>query len=379
MSQETGIAQHVDGSWGFWNETWDEFCAGYASRADAERARRGYAEAELDGADTEDARWYRATPGRWTERRESPAQATRRPVSPGAEQLVGVRTPVLDHGYVELLDYAGNDAEVVMSARTTTDTTGRDWSDGRALLRYMMRHRHTSPFEMCEIRLLIQAPIFVARQWVRHRTANTNEFSMRYSDAPDFMYRPLPDLVRRQATANRQGSGEPIAGDELLAVQTILEGAAAESMRAYRRLRDYHDLARERARCVLPVASYTRWVWKIDLHNLLHFLSLRLDEHAQEETRAYARAIAQIVEAWVPETWAAFRDYRLEACTFTRLECVALAAVLARRDLDHRPLAELACEAGLEATLVGRELAEFTAKIARVLAAPALDQVGGAP
>ena len=374
MNRETGITRHVDGSWGFWNETWTEFCSGYASEADAARAQRGYAEGELDNRDTEDARWYKAHPGRWAEYRQPGESRTRRPTSPGAEQWLGVRTPVLDHGYVELLDYAGNDAEIVMSARTTTDTAGRDWSDDRALLRYMMRHRHTTPFEMCEIRLLIQAPIFVARQWVRHRTANTNEYSMRYSDAPDFVYRPLPDLVRRQSTANRQGSGEPIVGDELLAVQTILDGAGEEALRAYRRLRDDHDLARERARCVLPVSSYTRWVWKIDLHNLLHFLSLRLDAHAQEEIRAYARAVAQIVEAWVPEAWAAFRDYRLGAATFSRLELVAL-ATLVRLGPDTRPLAERARAAGLEATLAGRELAEFVDKLVRMDDAPAPDQL----
>lgn len=312
--------------------------------------------------------------------------ALSRPRSAGADALLGVRQPVLDHGFVELLDYMGTDAEIVLSARTTSGTTAellpddgkpRTWDDDVKLLRYMMRHRHTSPFEMCELRLLVQAPIFVERQWVRHRTANWNGHSLRYGPPLGVFYKPAREHVAAQSSSNRQGRGEALTGVELEMALDLMSDRAWECGESYERLAVSLGVARELARTVLPMSLYTRWVWKIDAHNLMHFLSLRLDPHAQLEIRAYAEPIADIVKAWLPETWRAFEDYRLGALTLTRIEVAALAAVLARRDLQDDSLVALAQRAGAEAGLVGRELAEFVVKVGRIAAAPALDRLAG--
>lgn len=308
--------------------------------------------------------------------RDELVQALRRPRSPGADAWLGRQIKVFDHGYIELLDYMGNDAEVVRSARVTSDTKGRTPDDDRTLLRYMMRHRHTTPFEMCEARFEMQLPIFIARQFIRHRTANVNEYSMRYSPPIDAFYIPAPEAVCKQATSNRQGRGEQLTGEALQIALDIMQDGAHDSMTRYHRLADELGVARELARSVLPVSVFTRWVWKIDLHNLMHFLGLRLDPHAQLEARAYAEPIADIVRAWVPEAWAAFRDYRLEAVTFSRLELAALAALLPRWTRTAvEPVDELAREAGAEARLKGRELNEFVAKVEHVVGMPALDRV----
>lgn len=365
-----GVHQHVDGSWAFVNETYDddrigyETHVGYRSVADAARAQRGCADVN-DARDTDDARFFRENPGRVDSRRDVGMRATHRAISLGAELWIGRRTPVLDAGCVELLDYMGGDSDIVQAARTTTDTTGRTPAEDEALLRYMLRHRHTTPFEMVQARFLLCMPIFVARQWVRHRMATLNEYSMRYSEPPDAVYIPAPDLVARQSTSNRQGRGEAVDGDELLQVLDHFTDNAHDAMTHYRRLRDDHDVARELARAVLPVGTYTTFVWRIDLHNLMHFLTLRLDPHAQVELRAFAQQLARVVADWVPWAWRAFVDYRLEARTFSRVELVALASVLARRD-DTRPIVEAAAEAAVGLGLKGRELDEFKAKIQHV-------------
>lgn len=225
---------------------------------------------------------------------------------------------------VRVVDRMGDDGAVVQAARVSYGAGTRGVLDDERLIRYLMRHRHTSPFEMCEIKLHVRCPIFVARQWLRHRTASVNEVSGRYSVlGGDFF---VPEHVYGQSVGNRQGRGEePIDGDE--EARRLIEESYGEAARAYGRLL-WMGASREQARMVLPLATYTEFYWKIDLHNLLHFLELRLHPTAQEEIRVYAEEIAGIVREWVPITWRAFEDYRLRAVTLSRQEYEALRSVL---------------------------------------------------
>jgi thymidylate synthase (FAD) len=215
-------------------------------------------------------------------------------------ELRGVEIPVLDHGSVVVLDWIGDDAAIVQAARTCTGS-GRD---GTGLINYLRRHRHTSPFEMCELKILVKLPIFVARQWVRHRTASINEVSARYSVLPGEFY--VPEGFKSQDTKNRQGSADPLPADLNAALRAELIQHCARAETLYQRMLDA-GVSRELARLCLPLNTYTSWVWKCDLHNLLHFLTLRCDQHAQAEIRAYADVIAEIVRLWVPVTYAAWR------------------------------------------------------------------------
>jgi thymidylate synthase (FAD) len=269
---------------------------------------------------------------------------TRRAVVPALEEILYQPLPVLDRGFVRVIDYMGDDAGIVQAARVSYGRGTKRVSDDQGLINYLMRMRHTSPFEMCELKLHVKLPIFVARQWIRHRTANVNEYSARYSVLRDEFYLPAAEQLAVQSTGNRQGRG------------AVLEGAAAEEVRrtlarnaesAYERylgllnqdeagelLEPGRDgLARELARMVLPLNTYTEWYWKTDLHNLLHFISLRADPHAQYEIRAYADVILEIVRRWVPLTHAAFVDYRLGGAA---LSAKALAVV--RRRLRGEPV-----------------------------------------
>ena len=283
--------------------------------------------------------------------------------------FVGKEIKVLDHGFVRLVDYMGSDAAIVQAARVSYGKGTKKLSEDRGLIRYLMRHRHTTPFEMCEIKLHVKLPIFVARQWVRHRTANINEYSGRYSILDKEFYVPDRDYlekvqeeteaqaqqakahsigqddlfqisiiddkqlksVGRQSDTNKQGRdfeiNETEAADHLKTIASI----SGRAYSVYERLLNetaagekfnpaYAGLARELARIVLPTNYYTQWYWKIDLHNLLHFLSLRADGHAQHEICQYAYAIEQIVARWVPLTWEAFVDYRLNSVSLSRLE-----------------------------------------------------------
>ena len=216
-------------------------------------------------------------------------------------ELRGEAIPVLDHGSVTLLDWMGDDRAIVDAARTCTGS-GRD---GTALIAYLWRHGHTSPFETCEIKILAQMPIFVARQWVRHRTASINEVSARYSELPGDFY--IPDQFKAQDTRNRQGSAEPIDPElnEQFRAELIEHCGRADAL--YRRMLAA-GVSRELARLPLPLNVYTKWVWKIDLRNLLHFLDVRCDAHAQTEIRAYADVLAAIVRIWCPVTYAAWRE-----------------------------------------------------------------------
>lgn len=241
-----------------------------------------------------------------------------RPQYEALDALTEKPTKVLDHGFVRLIDYMGDDGAIVQAARVSYGKGTKTPSDDRSLIRYLMRHRHTTPFEMCEIKFHVKLPIFVARQWMRHRMSSYNEVSGRYSVVRDEFYLPGVERFTRQSESNSQGSSDK-----------IIEGAldfrgdryirSSNSFAAYERELEA-GLSREIARTELPLSTYTEFYWKIDLHNLLHFLQLRMDSHAQYEIRVYAEAIAEIVKLWVPIAWEAFVDYRLEAVTLSRME-----------------------------------------------------------
>jgi thymidylate synthase (FAD) len=250
------------------------------------------------------------------------ANVTRRVTSPGLEKILYDVLPVLDHGFVRVLDYMGDDGAVVQAARVSYGKGTRRVSEDQGLINYLMRHRHSTPFEMCEIKYHVKLPIFVARQWIRHRTANVNEYSARYSILDREFYVPEPEHLAAQATNNRQGRGDVLTGDDNARVLNLLREDAQRNYAHYQEMLNLDDngdvlddsrtgLARELARMNLSLNYYSQWYWKIDLHNLLHFLSLRADAHAQFEIREYADVMMETVEKWVPQTFAAFQDYRM--------------------------------------------------------------------
>jgi thymidylate synthase (FAD) len=246
------------------------------------------------------------------------------------DQLRWKKFPVLDDGFVCLVDVMGDDQAVVQAARVSYGEGTRKTSDDRGLIRYLMRHRHTTPFEMAEIKFLIRSPMDCWRQWIRHRTANVNEYSTRYSLAIDATQTTEPNEWRTQAATNRQGSGAALdagIGEKLTAGEAEFQAAA-------RKLYDERialGVAREQARKDLPLSTYTEAYWKIDLHNLLHFLALRMDAHAQHEIRSYARAIGEeILQPLFPLVWEAFVDFRLEATYLTRLDRGVIQRLTAR-------------------------------------------------
>ncbi len=297
------------------------------------------------------------------------AERLERPRSEALDAVLGRPFRVLDDGFVRVVDYMGNDAAIVQAARVSYGAGTRRVHEDRGLIRYLMRHRHTTPFEMCEIKLHVRVPMDCWRQWIRHRTANVNEYSTRYSVAIDAAQRTPPDGWRRQARGNRQGS----EGTLDLRTGRRLSEREAELQELARRVyeeRLEHGVAREQARKDLPLATYTEAYWKIDLHNLLHFLALRMDDHAQAEIRAYATTIGeQIVARWCPVAWEAFRDYRMASMVLTRLEQPIVAALLAG---DASRAEALAREYGwLERGARGglrrhRERDEFEAKLGRM-------------
>ncbi|MGG5810366.1 FAD-dependent thymidylate synthase [Falsiroseomonas sp. CW058] len=253
---------------------------------------------------------------------------TRRPTVPALEAMLFQAVPVLDHGFVRVIDYMGDDAAIVQAARVSYGRGTRAANEDRGLIRYLMRHRHSTPFEMCEVKFHIKLPIFVARQWIRHRTSNVNEYSARYSILDREFYIPAPEHLAAQSASNRQGRGELLEGEEAARVLDLLRQDAARNYDHYIEMLNEDEagqpldparqgLARELARMNLTLNAYTQWYWKCDLHNLFHFLSLRADPHAQYEIRAYADAMLAMVEAWVPIAHGAFRDYRLGAVTLS--------------------------------------------------------------
>jgi thymidylate synthase (FAD) len=255
---------------------------------------------------------------------------TLRAVSEGMEAHLYKAHEVLDHGFVRVIDYMGNDAAIVQAARVSYGAGTRKVNDDSGLIRYLMRHWHSTPFEMCEIKLHVKLPIFVARQWIRHRTANVNEYSARYSIMDREFYIPEPQHLAAQSTVNNQGRGAVLEGAEAARVLEILKSDAARSYDHYEEMlsqEGQQGLARELARMNLPANIYTQWYWKVDLHNLFHFLRLRADAHAQYEIRVYAEAIAKVVADWVPVAHGAFEDYRMGGVTLS----AKAVAVLKRR------------------------------------------------
>ncbi len=245
---------------------------------------------------------------------------TLRAVSEGMEAHLYLARPVLDHGFVRVIDYMGDDAAIVQAARVSYGAGTRHVSNDEGLIRYLMRHWHSTPFEMCEVKLHVKLPVFVARQWIRHRTANVNEYSARYSILDREFYIPAPEALAAQSTVNNQGRGAVLQGEEAARVLELLKrdaGQAYDSYEAMLSQEGQQGLARELARMNLPMNVYTQWYWKTDLHNLFHFLRLRADAHAQYEIRVYAEAISAMVRDWVPLAHAAFEDYRMGGVTLS--------------------------------------------------------------
>ncbi|MBZ0130066.1 MAG: FAD-dependent thymidylate synthase [Rhodobacteraceae bacterium] len=256
------------------------------------------------------------TPDQIAEIEDARAQRhqTIRATAPGMEAHLYKAHEVLDHGFVRVIDYMGDDAAITQAARVSYGKGTKKVTNDEGLIRYLMRHWHSTPFEMCEVKFHVKLPVFVARQWIRHRTANVNEYSARYSILNREFYIPAPDALAAQSVVNNQGRGELLEGDEAERVLSILK---ADAMRAYDHYEDMlsqdgqKGLARELARMNLPANIYTQWYWKTDLHNLFHFLRLRADVHAQYEIRVYAEAMCAIVADWVPLAYGAFADYRM--------------------------------------------------------------------
>ena len=247
---------------------------------------------------------------------------TSRVTVPELEKILYQPISVLDHGFVRVIDYMGDDSAIVQSARVSYGKGTKKISNDQNLIKYLMRHRHSTPFEMCEIKFHIKLPIFIARQWIRHRTANVNEYSARYSILDKEFYIPSIENIAAQSSVNNQGRGEVLSSEEASNVISILKADAEQTYANYESLLNESSegavldenkagVARELARMNLTLNTYTQWYWKIDLNNLLHFLALRADDHAQYEIKVYADAMLDIVKKWVPITYSAFDDYRV--------------------------------------------------------------------
>ena len=250
---------------------------------------------------------------------------------PALDEILGVPFKVLDDGFVRVIDYMGTDEAIVQAARVSYGRGTKKVSEDRGLVRYLLRHRHTTPFEMCEIKLHVRVPMDCWRQWIRHRTANVNEYSTRYSIAIDASQRTPPGGWRKQAPGNKQGS-EGTLEEGSGRVLSAKEGELQDYCRAVYQERLEAGVSREQARKDLPLSTYTEAYWKIDLHNLLRFLSLRMDPRAQQEIRDYARVIGyEIVRRWCPIVWEAFLDYKMETMTLSRLE-IEIVGALVRSD-----------------------------------------------
>ena len=253
---------------------------------------------------------------------QSQDNKTRRIISPGLEKILFEAIPILDHGFVRVIDYMGDDTSIVQAARVSYGKGTKKVSTDSGLIKYLMRHWHSTPFEMCEIKYHIKLPIFIARQWIRHRTANVNEYSARYSILDKEFYLPSKENLAAQSKSNRQGRGDVLTGDQANEVLNLLKNDAERTYDNYETmLNQRYDgstidenksgLARELARMNLTLNTYTQWYWKTDLLNLMNFLRLRADSHAQYEIRAYADVMLDTLKKWVPITFEAFMDYRV--------------------------------------------------------------------
>jgi thymidylate synthase (FAD) len=284
---------------------------------------------------------------------------TLRTTVPAMEKILFRRFPVLDHGFVRVVDYMGGDESVVQAARVSYGRGTKKTSDDRGLIRYLMRRWHTTPFEMCEIKLHVKLPIFVARQWVRHRMSSINELSARYSVLDREFYVPDESVIGVQDMTNRQGRGGILPRERARQIIGILREDAARCYDHYEGFMKGEGesaeapLARELARINLPVGLYTQWYWKTDLHNLLNFLRLRMDVHAQFEIREYARVIGGMAAKWVPLSWEAFQDYRFGAVSLSRHELEVARALAAGKRPRKQDLSALS----------GRELRELAEKL----------------
>ena len=271
------------------------------------------------------------------------------------EELIGKEIKCLDHGFVRLVDVMGDDGSIVQAARVSYGAGTKTVNEDRGLIRYLMRHAHTTPFEMVEFKFHIKLPIFIARQWIRHRTANGNEYSGRYSIMKDDFYLPDIDQIRPQSQNNKQGrSDELFEPDKANEIRNRLDKVQKDLYADYESLLG-DDFARELARINLPLSNYTEWYWKIDLHNLFHFLRLRIDSHAQYEIRVYGEAMAEIVKQIVPHAWEAFEDYSLNSANFSSPELIAIKQMFNGTKVEDLDLKEIG--------LSKREYAEFQKKL----------------
>lgn len=268
---------------------------------------------------------------------------TRRATVPEMEAILYKPFPVLDHGFIRVVDYMGNDAAIVQAARVSYGKGTKRKTEDQGLINYLMRHRHTTPFEMCEIKLHIKLPMFVARQWIRHRTANVNEYSARYSILDKEFYIPKAEQLASQSQINKQGRGDTMAMEEAAKIQNMLAELCVDAYHKYEyflnedmsKHQDHGGIARELARMCLPVNFYTQWYWKIDLHNLLHFIKLRSDHHAQYEIRVYADILAQITQHWVPYAYEAFRDYTQHGTSISEKGMLTIKRMLKGESVDQ--------------------------------------------
>ena len=271
------------------------------------------------------------------EAQRAESSQTLRATVPALEERLFKAHEVLDHGFVRVIDYMGDDSAIVQAARVSYGAGTKHVQNDAGLINYLMRHWHSTPFEMCEIKLHVKLPVFVARQWIRHRTANVNEYSARYSILDREFYIPAPENLAAQSTVNNQGRGEVLEGEEAQRVLQMLRDDAETAYDHYESMLSQDDqqgLARELARMNLPANIYTQWYWKIDLHNLFHFLRLRADPHAQYEIRAYADVMCEIARDWVPLAYAAFEDYRLGGAHLSGKGLAALKRMLAGEEMD---------------------------------------------
>lgn len=275
-----------------------------------------------------------------------------------ADALLDKEFKVLDHGFIRLVDYMGSDESIVQAARVSYGQGTKKVSEDRGLIRYLMRHQHTTPFEMVEFKFHAKLPIFVARQWIRHRSASVNEYSGRYSVMKEEFYVPAPQDIRYQSTVNKQGRAEEEVPEALK--EKLLDYLISSQKEAYANYKSFVDdgLARELARINLPLSLYTEWYWKIDLHNLFHFLHLRMDTHAQKEIREYAKIMAQMVKTVCPLAFEAFMDYVVESKYFSGIELKILKEQLISFDQGLEQLTQQG--------LSKREAQEFLEKLKEI-------------
>jgi thymidylate synthase (FAD) len=274
---------------------------------------------------------------------------TRRATVPALEEILYEPLPVLDHGFVRVIDYMGDDAAIVQAARVSYGKGTKRTRDDAGLINYLLRNAHTSPFEMCDLKVHVKLPIFIARQWIRHRTASVNEYSARYSVLDTEFYTPAPEQLAAQSAANRQGREAVLTPAESAKVLGMLRGDAEQAFDHYHEMLnededgnaidpDRSGLARELARMGLPVSAYTQWYWKVNLHNLLHFLALRADPHAQWEIRAYAQVLLDVVAKWVPLTYDAFMRYKVGGAHITDEGLALFRKLIAGQEIDASAL-----------------------------------------